>query len=103
VQTRAYEINQSIIRQINCRSYREQTLNETGQNTPTTALSNEKLTNSTLPIHIFLQNKTNAEINDYCSTCFYFYFTCMGDFNKLKTLKSQKKHKFNTKHQTEQM
>jgi len=50
-----------------------------------------------------LQNKINAEINDYCSTCFYFYFTCMGDFNKLKTLKSQEKHKFNIKHQTEQM
>jgi len=74
MQIRAYKTNQSIIRQVNCRSYREEMLNETGENTPITAL---------------MQNKINAEINAYCSTCFYFYFTYMGDFNKKKTLKSQ--------------
>ena len=96
VQTRAYEINQSIIRQINCKSYREQTLNETGENTRKT--DKQRLTRT----HIYAK-KTNSETNAYCSTCFCFYFTCMGDFNKLKTLKSQEKHKFNIKHQTEQM
>ena len=72
MQIRAYKTNQSIIRQVNGRSYREEMLNEIGENTPITAL---------------MQNKINAEINAYCSTCFYFYFT--GDFNKQKTLKSQ--------------